>query len=309
MDIRPLFKKDLALFGVSFPSKKAALTAFGRLLQTKGYAQSATRVLDLALKREKECSTGIGEKIAIPHIRDAVMKTSVVLFAKIKPLDWGSLDNRKVEYVFFIAMKNDANVADAHLGVIAGLSRLFMKPGFTAKLAKTGSYGSLIQLLENFLAAAKKTAAAKPSVQTPARVVSPRYDVVAVTACPTGIAHTFMAAQKLEDAAKQLNLKIKVETQGTEGSRNTLSPTDIRNAKGIVLACDKMIDLTRFQGAANVLEISTGAAIKNAAHHLKAVLRNEGKKMGTAPARSQNASSFSADAGQMMSFAGFGKRL
>lgn len=132
------------------------------------------------------------------------------------------------------------------------------------------------------------------------------YDIVAVTACPTGVAHTFLAKDSLEKKAKEMGVSIKVETQGTEGSRNTLTDDEIKNAKGVILALDRSIDTSKFAGKENVVEISTRAAIKNPELEIKKVLNNEGKTFKGSSAN--NAKKFEENT-DLISFNNFGKRI
>lgn len=307
MKIIDLMKSDIALFNKQYKTKKEALQSFTKLLKEKKYVSSSTKALELALKREDEFSTGIGNAIAIPHIRDDVVLKSCVLFAKIKPsLDWQSVDNQKVEFVFFIAMDTQSG-ANSHMDVIASLSKLFMNEQFISEIKLVKNYKNLIEVIEKFSHEQDEEKQHKQE-NTNLANDSSSYDVVAITACPTGIAHTFMAAKKLEDTAKEMNIKIKVETQGTEGSRNTLTQEDINNAKGVILACDKVIDLTRFAGKENVLEISTSAVIKDAKKQINNILENKGHQMAGSKKDTKASGSF--DGGEdLISFQKFGKRL
>lgn len=293
MDINSFFKKDLIIIDKQYTSKENALKDFAKILTNKNYASDSKKVLEKVLERENEFSTGIGNEIAVPHIRDDVMKQSVILFAKIKPLDWNSIDNKKVKIVFFIALsKNDGE--SKHLDIISNLSRLFMSEEFCKEITKIKDYNSLIKTINKYGEQKNESDDATNN----------SYDIVAITACPTGIAHTFMAAQKLEETAKSMNIKIKVETQGTEGSKNTLSQEEINNAKGVILGIDKTIDTSRFAGHKNVLEISTRAIIKDAKQQIKKSLNNEGIEMKG----SQRKTTFE-DNADLISFDKFGKRL
>lgn len=296
MDINNFFYKDISFFNKTYKTKQDALKDFAKILHEKKYVKNAKSTLELALKRENEFSTGIGDKIAIPHIRDDVVIKPCILFAKTKPCKWGSVDDKDVEFIFFIVM-NMQSGENSHMDVIANLSRCFMKKEFIDEINKVTTFANLNKVLTTF------SSDSEPKKEEQKNGDS-HYDIVAITACPTGIAHTFMAAQKLEDAAKKMNLKIKVETQGTEGSRNTLSYEDITNAKGIILAVDKTIDLSRFSGIDNVLEISTSAVIKNAQNQINRSLNKEGTKMKG----SVNSSKFESN-DDLISFHKFGKRL
>ncbi|UUD37052.1 PTS system protein [Mycoplasmopsis californica] len=295
MNIKEFFRKDLVIVNKSFKNKDACLKYLAKHLVSKNYAKNEETVLDLALKREKEFSTGIGNAIAIPHIRDDVMNESVVTFVKTDALDWKSNDNEKVKFVFFITMsKKDGE--SSHLEAIQQLSTLFMNENFVKELELVDSYDSLIKLLEKNQ---KNTL-----VHSTEKTNTNGYDIVAVTACPTGIAHTYMAAERLTKAAKEMGLSIKVETQGTEGSKNVLTQYEISNAKGVILAVDKVVDLSRFAGLENVLELGTGTAIKKPEEQIKKILNKEGKKLP-----GQKASGSNETTEDLISFDGFGKRI
>lgn len=296
MNINNFLKKDLFLVDKSYLTKEDALKDFAKILENKGYAKDADKVLEKAIERENQFSTGIGSKIAIPHIRDDVMNESVILFAKVKPMDWKSLDNQNVEVIFFIAM-NISEGENSHLEVISNLSSLFMDEKFINNLLGVNKFNELIDLLNKNLNSQNEDTTKTDDNNS--------YDIVAVTACPTGIAHTFMAAKKLEDVAKEMGVKIKVETQGTEGPRNVLKQDEIDNAKGVILACDKIVDTSRFAGHDNVLEISTKAAIKDAKKEINRSLNKEGVKL---KGSKSNKSNFD-ETDNLISFDKFGKRL
>ncbi|MDE5841719.1 MAG: fructose-specific PTS transporter subunit EIIC, partial [Malacoplasma sp.] len=290
------FKKDLVIANKKFKSKIEALTFFAKLLERKKYAKNYSKVLDKVLEREDQFSTGIGNKIAIPHIRDDVMNQSVILFASVEPLEWNSIDSIKVEKIFFIAMSNKEGT-NSHMDVIANLSRLFMNQEFVKDLNLVKDYQSLINLLDKYSESKKEVSNSS---------FKSSYDIVAITACPTGIAHTFMAAQMLEDTAKEMGIKIKVETQGTEGAKNVLTQNEIDNAKGAIIAVDKVVDLSRFAGKENVLEMGTKAVIKDARKEIQKILDNKGKKMPGTKLTTKNDDMNSED---LMSFKSFGKRM
>lgn len=287
------FKKDLVLINKTYSNKKDALKNFAKILVENNYATNADIVLEMALKREKENSTGIGEEIAIPHIRDNVMNKSVILFAKVKPLNWDSIDNKKVKFIFFIAL-NPKN-SSSHMEVLASLMKLFMNADFKNELENVSSYEELKKLINKYdsIKEIKSIDKNKDSV----------YDVVAITACPTGIAHTFMARDMLEKAAKEMNVKIKVETQGADGSKNILTNEEIKNAKGVIIAVDRIVDLSRFSQHSNVLEMGTKPVIKDAKKEIQKILDNKGSKIQV----NKNNDSTN-DSNTEMSFNKFGKR-
>lgn len=306
MKIKYFFRDNLVFIDKTFKNKDDCLKKLAKVLVTKKYASDETKVYELALKREKEFSTGIGNAIAIPHIRDDVMKESVVTFVKTKDLDWQSMDNVPVKFIFFISMsKKDGE--SSHLEAIAELSQLFMDENFVKELNKVASYKDLIELLDKYNSKKEKEEKKETTTSSTQKQTSDGYDVVAITACPTGIAHTFMAAKSLEKAASEMNIKIKVETQGTDGQKNTLTADDIKNAKGAIIAVDKVVDLSRFAGKENVLEMGTKAVIKDPKKEITRILNKEGKKM-EGSASSANKTTFT-DTGDQMSFKGFGKRM
>lgn len=304
MQTNEFFKKDLIVSNLEFKDKKEVLTYFAKLLVEKKYAKNYKTVLEKALDRENQFSTGIGSGLAIPHIRDDVMNQSVILFANIKPVDWGSSDNVPVEKIFFIAMSSKEG-ENSHMDVIASLSRLFMNQEFVDKLKLVKSYNSLIKLIDEYTEDETKKEKEKLETEQKVESTNSAYDVVAITACPTGIAHTFMAAQRLEDGAKELGIKIKVETQGTDGPKNVLTQEDINNAKGVIIAVDKVVQLDRFAGKENVLEMGTKAVIKDPVKEIKRSLNKEGKKMDGSKSSAKSQEFGSED---LISFKGFGKK-
>lgn len=261
------FKKDLVIVNEKLKTKDECLEFFAKTLKDKGYGKSSETILLKALEREGQFSTGIGEHIAIPHIRDDVMKKPVILFAKVNDIDWGSVDNKKVKYIFFICM-NKQEGENSHMNIIASLSKLFLNEDFVKDLDDVKDYKSLVAAMEKYSESKEE--------EKEDEAFYGSYDIVAVTACPTGVAHTFLSAEVLNKTAKEMNLKIKVETQGTEGAKNTLTQDEIDNAKGVILALDRAIDRDRFIGRKNVVDVSTRAVIKDAKKEINKILNNEG---------------------------------
>lgn len=298
MDFSKFFKNDLIDLDKKYKSKQDALNHFASILVEKGYCLDAKKVVELALKREKETSTGIGENIAIPHIRDAVVKKSAIFFAKVQDLDWDALDGQPVNYVFFITLNpEDSN---SHIEILASLMKLFMNSEFKNKLKNVTSIKELISLMNQYNEEDKVKETAALSKKD-----SGTYDIVAITSCPTGIAHTFMARDMLNKAAQEMNIKIKVETQGADGAKNVLTDQDIKNAKGVLIACDRVVELSKFSGHKNVLEMGTKPVIKDAKKEITKLLNNEGKEFKA----STKSSGEDSEANQEMSFNGFGKRM
>ena len=299
MQLEQFFKENLILLDQNFATKEMALMHLAKHLVEHQYATDAQRVYDLAIERESQFSTGIGNQIAIPHIRDEVMQSSVITFAKIKPLEWQALDEQPVEYIFFITLTPSDAQSD-HLEIIAQLSSLFLEPTFVSQLKSVQNYEALITLIKQNIKVEKV-----PNQDTDQTNENSVYDVVAVTACPTGIAHTFMARDMLNKAAQAMNIKIKVETQGTDGSKNALTTAEIQAAKAVIIAVDRTIDLSRFRGHNNVLEMGTKAVIKDAQKELQRALNGEGIKL-QGQAKTTNNTEQVVD---QLSFDKFGKRM
>ena len=148
MKLNEFFKNDLIIVDKSYKSKKEALEAFAKVLVEKKYASNKAKVVELALKRESETSTGIGEGIAIPHIRDEVMKKSVIFFAKVKPMDWESLDGNPVNYIFFIAL--NPKESGSHVEILADLMKLLMNEEFKKDLKTVKSITSLKKIITKY---------------------------------------------------------------------------------------------------------------------------------------------------------------
>lgn len=298
MKLFSFLKEDICLFNKTYNSKQEALKSFTELLVKQGYIKNANKALKAALEREAQFPTSIGYGVGMPHILNDTVLKPCILFAKVKKLDWS--DTEKVEYIFFICLNKKAG-DDHHMQIIQQLSSLLLNDNFINALAKIKTYDKLVKTIETNL----------PKDDNEAKNIEIEqdtngYDIVAVTACPTGVAHTFLSAEMLEKTAKEKGLKIKVETQGTEGSRNTLTVDDIKNAKGVILALDRSIEMSRFGGHKNVLEISTRAVIKNATKQIEASLNGEGKELK--PTTNNSSQYASMEDTNLMTFKNFGKR-
>lgn len=216
-------KSEAIAQGVELMSKS------GNLLDSQSYMQAV-------LKREEEGSTGIGEGIAIPHAKSSSVK-SATLSAMVFPdgVEFDSLDGEKVRLLFMIAAPEGKN--EAHLEILSQLSTLLMQGDFVANLLKAKSAEEFSQIIDE-----------AQGVQKSEKKQVENAKVLAVTACPTGIAHTYMAAQALESKAQEMGVVIKVETRGSSGAKNELSSEDIANAECVIIAADTQVPLERFKG-------------------------------------------------------------
>ena len=241
MKIQDVLRKDVMLLDLQATSKEAVIDEMITSLVDKGYVTDFEVFKTGILNREAQTTTGIGDGIAMPHAKNAAVKVATVLFAKSnKGVDYASLDGHPTDLFFMIAAPEGAN--DTHLAALAELSKYLMKPGFADKLRSVSSPEEVIAVFDEAEAADK---VAEEVVPAPS---GDRPFIVAVTACTTGIAHTYMAEEALKKQAAEMGVDIKVETNGASGVGNKLTAEDIKNAAGVIIAADKAVDMPRFNG-------------------------------------------------------------
>ena len=240
MKIQDLLRKDVMLLDLQATEKKAVIEEMIQSLVDDGYVTDFETFKEGILAREALTSTGLGDGIAMPHSKNTAVKEATVLFAKSnKGVDYESLDGQPTDLFFMIAAPEGAN--DTHLAALAELSQYLMKDGFADKLRQVTSPDQVIEL---FNQASEK--AEEPAVVEPANEGGDF--LVAVTACTTGIAHTYMAQEALQKVASEMGVGIKVETNGASGVGNKLTAEDIKNAKAVIIAADKAVEMNRFDG-------------------------------------------------------------
>lgn len=277
----------------------------GHLRDKEGYKQGV-------LAREQEGSTGIGEGIAIPHSKTAAVKEPGLASMIVRDgVDYESLDDEPANLFFMIAAP--AGGADVHLAVLSRLSRMLMDDDFRDALLKADSPEAYLQVIdkaeqvqiaeEEAEAAAEKEAAEKEAAEkaeaeaeAAAKAAAPEEKpyVIGVTACPTGIAHTYMAAEALEKKGAELGIDIKIETNGSGGVKNQLTPADIERAKGVIVACDKNVPVERFAGKP-VVFVKVAAGIKEPERLIRGVLDGEAPIFHGSGAGAQAAAETAAD--------------
>ncbi|MGQ7420689.1 PTS fructose transporter subunit IIABC [Streptococcus suis] len=241
MKIQDVLRKDVMLLDLQATSKEAVIDEMIASLVDKGYVTDFDIFKTGIMNREAQTTTGLGDGIAMPHAKNAAVKEATVLFAKSnKGIDYASLDGQPTDLFFMIAAPEGAN--DTHLAALAELSKYLMKPGFADKLRGVSSPEEVISVFDAAEAADK---AAEEVVAAPS---GDRPFIVAVTACTTGIAHTYMAEEALKKQAAEMGVDIKVETNGASGVGNKLTAEDIKNAAGVIIAADKAVDMPRFNG-------------------------------------------------------------
>ncbi|HEL1596164.1 TPA: PTS sugar transporter subunit IIA [Streptococcus suis] len=241
MKIQDVLRKDVMLLDLQATSKEAVIDEMIASLVDKGYVTDFDVFKTGIMNREAQTTTGLGDGIAMPHAKNAAVKEATVLFAKSnKGVDYASLDGQPTDLFFMIAAPEGAN--DTHLAALAELSKYLMKPGFADKLRGVSSPEEVISVFDAAEAADK---AAEEVVAAPS---GNRPFIVAVTACTTGIAHTYMAEEAIKKQAAEMGVDIKVETNGASGVGNKLTAEDIKNAAGVIIAADKAVDMPRFNG-------------------------------------------------------------
>ncbi|HEM6089237.1 TPA: PTS sugar transporter subunit IIA [Streptococcus suis] len=264
MKIQDVLKKDVMLLDLQATSKEAVIDEMIASLVEKGYVTDFDVFKTGIMNREAQTTTGLGDGIAMPHAKNAAVKEATVLFAKSnKGIDYASLDGQPTDLFFMIAAPEGAN--DTHLAALAELSKYLMKAGFADRLRAATNPEEVIAVFDTAEVADKAAAevVAAPSGDRPF--------IVAVTACTTGIAHTYMAEEALKKQAAEMGVDIKVETNGASGVGNKLTAEDIKNAAGVIIAADKAVDMPRFNGKPLVSR-PVAAGIKQAEELINIIL-------------------------------------
>jgi PTS system fructose-specific IIC component len=269
MRIRDLLKPEGIKLGGSPVNKKDTISQMVDLMYATGNINDKERYKEGVFAREAEDTTGIGDGIAIPHAKtDAVTRPGLAAMTIPKGVEYDSLDGEPVDLVFLIAAPNTKD--NVHLEVLSRLSVLLMDDEFTKALRSAKTKEEFLDTVDKFEVA--KLAEEVSKMENAAE--SGGFEILAITACPTGIAHTYMAAEALEKAAAARNIKIKVETQGSVGAKNILTADEVKNAKGIIIAADKKIELDRF-GGKQVLQTNVTAGINKPDELINKILNNE----------------------------------
>ena len=267
MEIKDLLKKELMIMDLKASTKMEAIDEMITKLKEKDIISDETEFKDLILKREERSSTGLGEGIAMPHAKTSVVKSPSVLFARShKGIDYDALDGEPVHIFFMIAASEGAH--DLHIETLAKLSKMLLNDDFTNGLKTCETADEVYALVDKY------SEKEEPKKEPKKEVSSNRKKIIAVTACPTGIAHTYMAEAALKEAGEKIGVDIKVETNGADGIKNNLTAEDINEAVGVIVAADKKVETARFNGK-NAIVTSTADAIKNAEKLINKVLNGE----------------------------------
>lgn len=244
MKITELLSRDSILLGAAPKNKEEAIDTLVDLMEKGGKLNDREGYKKGVLEREASGTTGIGEGIAIPHAKVAAVKHPGLSSMTVpNGVDYESLDGEPSNLFFMIAAP--AEGGDVHIEVLQRLSMLLMNEQFRKDLLEAKDIETYLDIIDK---AEREKFAEEYEDEKPATVSSGGYDVLAVTACPTGIAHTFMAAENLATKGKEKGIFIKVETNGSGGAKNVLTADEIKNAKCIIVAADKKVEMARFDG-------------------------------------------------------------
>lgn len=251
MRITELLKKESISLGAQASSKENMIDILVDLMDKGGRIKSKEGYKEGILAREALGSTAVGDGIAIPHAKVAAVKEPGLAAAVVPDgVDYEAFDGSLAKLIFMIAAPADG--ADVHLEALSRLSTLLMVPGFKDSLISAKSKEEFLQIIdtaENERFPEEKTAPkASEDKETASPAKASGYRVLAVTACPTGIAHTYMAAENLENMGKKLGIPVKAETNGSGGAQNVLTKEEIANADAIIIAADKNVEMARFDG-------------------------------------------------------------
>lgn len=247
MRITELLKKQSIELGVKAASKEEAIDRLIALMDAGGRLNDRVGYKEGILARESLGSTAIGEGIAIPHAKvEAVKEPGLAAITVPEGVDYEAFDGSLSNLIFMIAAP--AGGEDVHLEALSRLSTLLMNPGFKEALIHAGSKEEFLEVIDQ---AETERFGKKEEMDEPEKVAEPEktgFRVLAVTACPTGIAHTYMAAENLENTGKKLGISLKAETDGSGGAQNILTKEEIREAEAIIVAADKNVEMARFDG-------------------------------------------------------------
>ena len=251
MRITELLKKESIELGVTLASKEAAIDKLTGLMEAGGRLKDRAGYKEGILAREAQGSTAVGEGIAIPHAKvEAVKEPGLAAVTVPEGVDYEAFDGSLAKLIFMIAAP--AEGADVHLEALARLSTLLMTPGFKDNLLSAASKEEFLAVID--AAETEKFGEKEPSEtlekaeQEETAKKAGTYQILAVTACPTGIAHTYMAAENLESTAKKMGISLKAETDGSGGAQNVLTKEEIEQAQAIIVAADREIEMARFDG-------------------------------------------------------------
>lgn len=270
MTIRDLLAAESINLNGTPAGKTEALNQCIDLMAKSGKISDVEKYRKGVFAREEEGTTGIGMGIAIPHCKsDAVTKAGLAAMVVKDGVEFESLDGTPAKIIFLIAAPNTED--NVHLQVLSKLSVMLMDEQFTNSLINAGSVDEFLNIIDSAEKAKdEKEAVKEAKAKEPVEVKKDDVFIVAVTACPTGIAHTYMAAEAIEKKAKELGYQVKVETRGSGGAKNVLTDDEIAKAAGVIVACDTNVPTDRFDGK-KVIECQVSDGINKAEELIKRI--------------------------------------
>lgn len=280
MRITELLRKDTVILDLTASSKKQVIDELCAKLDEAGRLNDLAEFKAAILRREEQSTTGIGEGIAIPHAKTSAVKTPAIAFGRaVEGIDYEALDGQPSKLFFMIAASEGAN--NEHLETLARLSSLLMDTAVREKLLEAPTEEDVLRVIDE---KERELAGEEPDVSEKKQEVdrepqeateaSPLGKVLAVTACPTGIAHTYMAADALKAKAEEMGIPFKVETNGSGGVKNRLTKQDIENATAIIVAADRQVEMERFAGK-HVIQVPVAEGIRRPKELLEQAVKQD----------------------------------
>ena len=272
MKISDLLIKDRINLDVQSSDKTGIIRELAKLHESTGVLNDYEGYVNALMAREAQSSTGIGEGIAIPHAKTEFVKEPALAMGRKKEgIEYDSLDGEPATLFFMIAAPDGAN--NTHIETLARLSQLLLDDDFKAALENVATADEVVDIInkaeaEKFSGEEKKEEVAETGNS---QVSEDKPYIIAATACPTGIAHTYMAAEALKKAANEMGVNIKVETNGADGRKDVLTEDDIKKAKGVILAINRNIEVNRFNGKP-LIQVEAKEGINNAKGLIQKVL-------------------------------------
>ena len=272
MKISDLLIKDRINLDVQSTDKTGIIRELAKLHEKTGVLNDYEGYVNALMAREAKSSTGIGEGIEIPHAKTEFVKEPALAMGRKKEgIEYDSLDGEPATLFFMIAAPDGAN--NTHIETLARLSQLLLDDDFKAALENAATADEVVDIInkaeaEKFSGEEKKEEVAETGNS---QISEDKPYIIAATACPTGIAHTYMAAEALKKAADEMGVKIKVETNGADGRKDVLTEDDIKKAKGVILAINRNIEVNRFDGKP-LIQVEAKEGINNAKGLIQKVL-------------------------------------
>lgn len=257
MEIKDLLSKDLMIMNLKSTTKKDVIDEMIEKLYENNVINDVLKFRSEIMKRELESSTGLGEGVAMPHAKTSAVNKPAIVFARSTTgVDYEALDGEDTYIFFMIAATEGQN--QMHIETLAKLSKLLLKEGFIDRLKASETPEDVYKTIDDY---AEESEPKVAPVET-SSIYTEKPFILAVTACPTGIAHTYMAEEALKEQASKMGVDIKVETNGSDGIKNKLNADDIEKSTGIIIAADRKVETARFNGK-NVIECPVSDAIRN----------------------------------------------